>query len=252
MEPITCSCGATYTPKDKNAVTRHEATKKHKDAAAETEAGWDLDMTAPDPVAEQSSDDWPETFDDLDKIDAAKAFTEDERLSIFNSIAATKSARDLTITPKVVAESYVAAVIDATPDINEKVLPDLQTYAQAVVHVLRAEGVEPIEESFVDQVEKATNEDIKTKRVQRKPTKTAKTAVASTQKRQKTERAKGRALSGHSSPDGEAKECRVCHKVKPLSEYRVKSSRPDGRDTICAECSKAWLVNHKAKKAAQA
>ena len=54
------------------------------------------------------------------------------------------------------------------------------------------------------------------------------------------------------SATGDAKECRVCHKTKPLEEYRKKASRPDGRDTICAACSKDWLVAHKAKKAASA
>jgi hypothetical protein len=51
------------------------------------------------------------------------------------------------------------------------------------------------------------------------------------------------------APASETKVCRVCSEVKPLEAYRVKSSRPDGRDTICAVCSKAWLVAHLAKKA---
>jgi hypothetical protein len=45
------------------------------------------------------------------------------------------------------------------------------------------------------------------------------------------------------------KACRVCTKVKPLEEFRRKASRPDGRDTICAACSKDWFIAHKAKKA---
>lgn len=44
-----------------------------------------------------------------------------------------------------------------------------------------------------------------------------------------------------------SKECRVCHKTKALALFRVKASRPDGRDTICASCAKDWLVAHKAK-----
>jgi len=49
---------------------------------------------------------------------------------------------------------------------------------------------------------------------------------------------------------GNHKACRVCGDDKPLEEYRRKSTRPDGRDTICAVCSKSWLIAHRAKKAA--
>lgn len=43
----------------------------------------------------------------------------------------------------------------------------------------------------------------------------------------------------------ESKICRVCGVDKPLVDYRAKSSRPDGRDTLCAECARAWLANRK-------
>lgn len=52
------------------------------------------------------------------------------------------------------------------------------------------------------------------------------------------------------TPKGDHKVCRVCGEDKPLDEYRRKASRPDGKDTICAACSKAWLITHRAKKAA--
>lgn len=48
---------------------------------------------------------------------------------------------------------------------------------------------------------------------------------------------------------GDHKVCRVCGENKTLEEYRRKASRPDGRDTICAACSKDWFIAHKAKKA---
>src|SRR5689334_10474252 len=42
-----------------------------------------------------------------------------------------------------------------------------------------------------------------------------------------------------------SKTCRVCGISKTLDEYRAKASRPDGRDTICALCARAWLANRK-------
>lgn len=42
-----------------------------------------------------------------------------------------------------------------------------------------------------------------------------------------------------------SKICRVCSIDKPLVEYRVKRSREDGRDSICALCARAWLANRK-------
>lgn len=49
---------------------------------------------------------------------------------------------------------------------------------------------------------------------------------------------------------GDHKACRVCKTDKPLTEFRVKNSRPDGRDTICAVCAKAYDEALAAKKAA--
>jgi hypothetical protein len=49
---------------------------------------------------------------------------------------------------------------------------------------------------------------------------------------------------------GNRKMCRVCGVDKLMEDYRKKSSRPDGRDTICAACSKDWLIAHRARKAA--
>jgi hypothetical protein len=50
----------------------------------------------------------------------------------------------------------------------------------------------------------------------------------------------------------ESKVCRVCGLNKPLTEYRVKQSRPDGRDSICAVDARLWLANRKAVLAKQA
>ena len=50
--------------------------------------------------------------------------------------------------------------------------------------------------------------------------------------------------------NGTHKVCRVCGKDKPLEEYRKKSTRPDGRDTICASCAKDWDVAHAQKASA--
>lgn len=49
---------------------------------------------------------------------------------------------------------------------------------------------------------------------------------------------------------GDHKACRVCKTDKPLTEFRVKNSRPDGRDTICAVCAKAYDEALAARKAA--
>ena len=51
---------------------------------------------------------------------------------------------------------------------------------------------------------------------------------------------------------GEHKVCRICGKDKPLTDFGVKSSRPDGRQTLCTSCAHDWTVAHKAKKAASA
>lgn len=48
------------------------------------------------------------------------------------------------------------------------------------------------------------------------------------------------------------KVCRVCGVDKPLTDYRAKASRPDGRDSICAVDARAWLANRKAQLASVA
>lgn len=54
------------------------------------------------------------------------------------------------------------------------------------------------------------------------------------------------------TPKIASKVCRVCGLNKPLTDYRAKASRPDGRDSICTVDARAWLANRKAILAAQA
>lgn len=74
----------------------------------------------------------------------------------------------------------------------------------------------------------------------RKPATTAKAGKVATV----VAKATGRA------PKVASKVCRVCGVNKPLTEYRVKASRPDGRDSICTVDARLWLANRKAQIAA--
>lgn len=242
---IECECGARYTAADASAIKRHELTQKHisglqsregsdvTDTTPQGEAFDDLDdlvdsndeQPEPEPVKPKRArkPKTPTTFAELDKTDAAKSFTEDERVSISNSVTKVKSALDDSVSPKEVAEAFVAA---AGPGVNEAIRPDLQTYIEGVVTVLRVDAArqKPLDKPAPKaKVEKAKPEP------KTKPAAKAKPIPAS--------------ASGH-------KVCRVCSQDKALEEYRKKSSRPDGRDTICIDCSKAWLVAHRAKQAA--
>jgi hypothetical protein len=76
----------------------------------------------------------------------------------------------------------------------------------------------------------------------RKPATTAKAGKVATV----VAKATGRA------PKVASKVCRVCGINKPLTDYRVKASRPDGRDSICTEDARLWLANRKAQIAAAA
>lgn len=111
-------------------------------------------------------------------------------------------------------------------EIADSIAPTGETRAKAVKRAKAkvAAKVENIEPDVKAEIESATNEAIKSKP---RKTKVETTPAA-----------------------GADKPCRVCKKVKPLDEYRVKSSRPDGRDTICATCAHAYDVAHKAAKAA--
>jgi len=73
-----------------------------------------------------------------------------------------------------------------------------------------------------------------------KPAKTTTTRVANV-----VAKATGRAKVA-------SKVCRVCGVNKPLTDYRVKSSRPDGRDSICTADARLWLANRNAIRAAAA
>lgn len=247
MGTIDCACGATYQVKSVSDTKRHEATRKHQvglqsnveeraitDAIKKSadEDGWDLGAPITTPA-------YPVTFEELDESDAAKALTPDERTALVSDIALTKGALDEKHNPRMFAERYVERLVIDTPTMNTAIVPDLQTYIEGVVVLLRkdAEGSEtpiPYEE------DPNTEPSIAHDRKQKKPTAKQKATSA-----QKGTAAVAKALGG----ELHSKTCRVCSKDKPLTEYRVKSSRPDGRDTICADCSKQWLINHRAKKA---
>jgi hypothetical protein len=246
MNEINCTCGVTYTPKDVYDKNRHEKSVKHQSGviAAQSDTFDDLDpdlddAPEPEPVVETPKPKRARkakalTFADLDKTDVAKSFTMDERLQICNSVAATKSAHDASIPAKVVAESYVAAVIDKTSTINEAVLVDLQAYVEGVVAIIRAES-----NGETPDVEETP------------PTKKAPKMVSAKVKAAPAPvPAKSKPTKTKASTTGTTKICRTCKKDKPLEEFRRKASRPDGRDTNCAECSKNWFIANRAKKAA--
>jgi hypothetical protein len=247
MGIIDCGCGATYAPKDSTDQRRHERTAKHlnylkaiRENSVTTEAFTDLDdetseTPEPTPIEKPKRTRRTKTlasFDALDATDAAKSFTEQERITISNSVSTSKGVRDPNVSPEEIADAFVEATVASAPDVNTQVLDDLRAYVIGVVQVVRADG----------NGETPKQDEPKAKR-EPKPKPVAKVEAKPEPKAKATKTPKVVNVGDH-------KACRVCGQDKPLTDYRVKSSRPDGRDTICAVCAKAWDEAHKAAKAA--
>jgi hypothetical protein len=45
--------------------------------------------------------------------------------------------------------------------------------------------------------------------------------------------------------DGD-KRCSTCRATKPLTEFNVRRSAPDGRQSRCRDCARQWYLTHKA------
>lgn len=255
-QTITCECGAVYGPTDNYGIKRHEASKSHQkamqqaseersfaeaDRDAADEDGWDLDEPIETPA-------YPATFEELDESSAAKALTADERRALVSDIALTKGALDGEIGPSTFAYDYVTSLVEATPTINVEIVDDLLAYVEGAVVLLRkdAEGNEA-------PIEPTEAEILKAQAPRSAGGKGARSRLEAEVVVKRDKAAKPKVATKASDISGvvNRKACRVCKIDKPLEDYRKKSSRPDGRDTICADCSKQWLINHKAKAGAK-